>query len=536
MTFTKTALSAAALAAITALSACGGGNDTPAPVAVGDTVALTASGRIISFDRATPGTLVGSQFVTRLGSGESLVGIDYRPADGLLWALSNQGRLYTVDPTTGVATRRSTLIAAAGDDNPYAGLVGSVFAFDFNPAADRLRVISSSGQNLRINPADGATTTDGAIALAGGSASVSAAAYTNSFASTGTTQLYDIDFASDLLHLQDPPNAGTLQAGIPLGVDATAGEFDIDARTNTGYAALTVGSSTSLYTLNLAATGAGPAATLVGAIAGGEAIRGLALRQPVVATTAIGLTNDNRLVSFDPRSPNTLSATVAITGLAGGESVLGIDVRPADGLLWALATGGKLYTIDPASGAATARATLAADPADATAPYAGLAGNVVAVDFNPAADRLRVITDSGQSLRINVATGLTTTDGNINRAGSPATVAAGAYGNSFAGTTVTTLYDLDATTDVLARQMPPNDGTLVDVGALGVSFDAAAIDIAGGGNGLALAALRSGSTGPSTLYQVNLATGAATAYRTLAGAAAQIGGAAGPVLIDLAIR
>lgn len=536
----KTLLATVAVLALGGLAACGGGGDAPPPapqpVAVGDTLALTASGRIVSFNRATPATLVGAVSVTGLASGESLLGIDIRPADGLLYALGSAGNVYTVDPSTGAATLRAALRAVAGDDNPYAALVGDSFAVDFNPAADRLRVIGNLGQNLRINVTNGDTITDGLIApAAGGTATVSAGAYTNSFAGTTTTQLFDLDVVAGTLHLQDPPNNGTLAAGLPLGVTATAANgFDIDARNNTAYAALTVGGTSSLYTINLT-TGAATAVA-GGAIAGGEAIRGLALVQPA-APTAIGLTADNRLLAFNPAAPNTITSTTTITGLQTGEVILGIDFRPSNGLLYALATGGRLYTVDPATGAASFRVALAADPADLTAPYSGLASNALSVDFNPAADRLRVIADNGQSLRINVDTGLTTTGGDINRAGVAPSVLAATYANSFAGTTTTVLYDLESNSNVLAIQNPPNNGTLVDVGALGLDImGSGGFDIAGGSNGLALAALRAGTTGPMSLYAVNLTTGAATLYRGLAADAAQVGGAGGVPLVDLAIR
>jgi hypothetical protein len=194
--------------------------------------------------------------------------------------------------------------------------------------------------------------------------------------------------------------------------------------------------------------------------------------------------------------------------------------------------------VSPATGAATLKATLAADPADVTAPFTALAGTVFSVDFNPQADRLRVISDNGQNLRIVPDTGLTTTDGTINRAGVAPMVLAAAYSNSFDGTTSTTLFNLDAASDVLTQQAPPNDGTLGNIGALGIDISGmAGFDIAGGANGLALAALRSGASGPYTLYSVSLTTGAATLYRNTSGNAAlnQIGGASGPALLDIAI-
>jgi hypothetical protein len=500
---------------------------------VGDVVALTVSGQLISFNRAAPQTLVGSVVVTGLASGETLLGIDQRPADGLLYGLGSGGRLYTLDPSTGVATLKSTLRPATGD--AFTALAGAEFAVDFNPAADRLRVVSDTGQNLRIHVDTGDTITDGRITPASGTASITAAAYTNSFAGTTGTALWDIDAVAGRLHLQDPPNAGGLAAGVPLGVTATAvNGFDIDGRSNTGYAALVVGATTTLYRINLAATAA--AASAVGDIPAGQALRGLALMQPA-APSAIGLTTDNRLVAFDPKAPNTLSAQVAISGLSAGESVLGIDMRPSDRQLYALTNAGRLYTVDPASGAATLRSTLAADPADASAPYAGLSGTLFSVDFNPVADRLRVISELGQSLRINVDTGLTTTDGSIQRA-TPASVLASAYTNSFAGTATTVLYNLEANADVLTRQDPPNEGNLVDIGALGLDLNGlAGFDIAGGANGLVLAALRTGSSGPHSLYSVSLATGAVSLYRNTGDAAlSRIGGAGGPALRDLAIR
>src|SRR5262245_36078152 len=443
----------AAASAAAWLVACGGsGYDDPAPapppaplptpapspVMVGDTVALTASGKLISFNRATPGTMIGSVNVSGLATGETVLGIDVRPADGKLYALGSAGTVYTVEPSTGVATSKSTLKAVANDDDPFAALAGSDFAVDFNPVADRLRVVSNAGQNLRINVDSGEATTDGVITLASGSAHVTAAAYSNAFFGTTATQLFDIDAASGLLHLQDPPNNGTLFAGLALGVTGTqVNGFDIDALNNVGYAALTVSGASTLYRVNVASG----AASALGPVAGNEPIRGLALMQPA-APTVLGLTTDNTLIAFDPKAPNTITSTTPISGLNAGDSVIGIDTRPKDGLLYALTRAGVLYKVNPSNGAATMKATLSADPADATAPFTALAGNVFSVDFNPVADRLRVIGDGGQNLRINVDTGATTSDGTINRAGAAPMLLASAYTKSFDGATAPMLFTL----------------------------------------------------------------------------------------------
>ncbi|EZP37284.1 DUF4394 domain-containing protein [Janthinobacterium lividum] len=525
------------------LSACGGGSDhdevvvTPPPpvVVAGDVFVLTASNKLLSFDRATPATIRTTATVTGLQAGENLLGIDFRPADGQLYGVGSTGRIYTLNGVTGAATVKATLAADAGDATaPYTALAGTEFGVDFNPVADRLRIVSNTGQSLRINVDTGATTTDGNINGGAANTAITAAAYTNSFAGTASTTLFVIDAANATLYTQNPPNNGTLASAVPLGVAATGvAGFDIDARTNTGYAVMTVAGARNLYTLNLAATTA--PATLVAAIGAAEELRGIALKAPA-APIAYGLTDDARIVTFKTATPNTLDANVAVTGLAAGERLLGFDIRPKDGLLYGISSTGRIVTIDPATGAATVKATLAADALDVTAPYTAIAGTAFGVDFNPVADRLRVIGNAGQSLRINVDTGATTTDGAVNRAGAAPSVTAAAYTNSFAGTTATMLFDIDTASAALALQNPPNDGTLVNVGALGVAVAGdVGFDIAGGANGLALAALRTSATGPSSLYRIDLATGGAVLSGGAATPAASAIGNGAVGLVDIAI-
>ena len=528
-----------------ALAACGSSNDrqpapqpTPTPMppamSVGDVFILTASNRLASVNRDAPGTVRTTVAVTGLQSGENLMGIDVRPADGLLYGVGSTGRIYTIDPASGAATLKSRLMADAADTTaPFTALAGTEFGVDFNPVADRLRVVGNTGQNLRINVDNGATTTDGDINGGATNGAITAAAYTNSFAGTASTTLYVLDSASDTMYVQNPPNNGTLASPIALGVDAGATNgFDIDARSNMGYAVLSVGGVRNLYSVNLAATAA--PLTAVGALGLTEDIRGIALRA-VAAPVVYGLTDSARLVSFKPAAPNTLDANLAITGLAANETLLGIDFRPRDGLLYGITSSARIVTIDPATGAATAKLTLSADPTDTTLPYTAIAGTAFAVDFNPVADRLRVIGNTGQSLRINVDTGATTTDGAINRAGAAPMVTAAAYTNSYAGTTTTALYDIDTASGSLALQNPPNDGVLANIGMLGMAvMGDVGFDIAGGANGMVLAALRSSAGGASTLYRVDLATGAATPINGAATpATSAIGGSLG--LRDIAI-
>lgn len=528
-----------------ALAACGGSSKhhddnhpgtTPPGATVGDVIALTASNRLVSFDRATPGAIRTNVAVSGLQSGENLVGIDVRPRDGLLYGVGSTGRLYTIDAVTGAAALKSRLSADSADTTaPFTELAGTDFGVDFNPVADRLRIVSNTGQSLRINVDTGATTTDGNINGGAANTAITASAYTNSFTGTGSTTLYGIDSANSTLYTQNPPNDGTLAMPVPLGVNlGSANGFDIDARTNVGYLLGTVGGARNLYSVNLGAST--NAATLVGAIGVSENLRGIALRggqSPMV----LGLRDDGRLVGFKPATPNTLDSDVAITGLNSGESLLGIDVRPKDNLLYGLTSNGRILTIDTTTGATTLKATLAADATDTTAPYTAIQGTAFAVDFNPVADRLRVISNSGQNLRINVDTGATTTDGAINRAGAAPVVTAAAYTNSIPNASATQLFDIDSTSSVLALQNPPNDGALVNVGPLGMTIAGdAGMDIGGGANGLALAALRTGATGPSTLYRIDLTTGAATPINGTTTPATSMIGTGTPGLRDIAIR
>ena len=258
---------------------------------------------------------------------------------------------------------------------------------------------------------------------------------------------------------------------------------------------------------------------------------------PVVqAGDVFVLTASNKLVSFDIGTPGTVRTSVAVTGLQSGENLLGIDFRPADGQLYGVGSTGRLYTLNGTTGAATLKATLAADATDTTLPFTALAGTDFGVDFNPVADRLRVISNSGQSLRINVDTGATTTDGAINRAGVAPVVAAAAYTNSVPNATATQLFDVDSASSVLALQNPPNDGTLVNVGPLGVTIAGdGGMDIAGGANGLVLAALRTTDGGPTSLYRVDITTGAGTLIGGATNPTASRIGSGTPGIKDIAI-
>lgn len=209
-----------------------------------------------------------------------------------------------------------------------------------------------------------------------------------------------------------------------------------------------------------------------------------------------------------------VGASMKMSGLSG--KLLGIDVRPADGLLYGLVGDGTIVTIDPASGKATQKSKL-----DVMLP----SGVIATVDFNPVADRLRVIGSDGTNLRANVDDGKVTKDGQLKFAdndmhkGKAPKIVAGAYTNAMKGAKETTLYDIDAT-GALVKQVPPNEGVLNSIGMIGMTAETAAFDIVAEttGQGMNTGWLMAGDS----LYKVDLATGKASSVGKITGVSGSV--------------
>lgn len=192
------------------------------------------------------------------------------------------------------------------------------------------------------------------------------------------------------------------------------------------------------------------------------------------------------------------------TGLAGGASLVGFDVRPADGRLYGVTPDGAIVIVDAKTGSWEKVSQLS---------EALPTGVPLSVDFNPVADRLRVIGANGMNLRVNVLDGQAVVDGMLkyadadaHKAHTPGVTAAG-YTNSVAGAKETALFDIDLAAGMLLRQAPPNDGILNTVGPLGVVLDGpVAFDVWSDGAGSNVGWLLNGGR----LHTVNLSTGAAT--------------------------
>ncbi len=254
-------------------------------------VAPSAStSQIITFDSNSPSVFTTSPLISGLNSGDVLMDIDVRPLNNVLYGIANSGNLYTINPVTGVATFNAA----------PASSVGTATSVDFNPVADRLRIISlntainlggvNPGQlNFRLTPGTGVVSTDGTLSYAVGDINAGFAdrpnivgsAYTNSFAGATTTTLYGLDnvvgpFGTQgflVMHTGSPQfnSLSTVAAltlnGQPFDLADNTG-FDISGAT--GFAYVTISNTNNLaplgdflFRLNLAtgqltALGSGP--------------------------------------------------------------------------------------------------------------------------------------------------------------------------------------------------------------------------------------------------------------------------------------
>lgn len=274
------------------LSACA----TPTSQVPQETVyAVTEGMELIKFKSDRPGTALERRALSGLQAGDSLRGIDYRVARGVLFALADSGRLYTVD----TAQARLTPVAAAAPQ-PWP-VQGQIVGVDFNPTVDRIRVVSNSGQNLRLhpetnavvdgNPNEAGLQLDGALhyvagdRYAGRKPEIAGVAYTYNKKDEKITTNYAIDRALGALLMQGSqegttpvisPNTGQLRTVGLLGTGALSdAHFDISDVANTALlAARPAGQTqTRLYLLDLASG----RASEVGRVGSGERLLGLAI-------------------------------------------------------------------------------------------------------------------------------------------------------------------------------------------------------------------------------------------------------------------
>jgi hypothetical protein len=259
--------------------ACGGSGSTAPPIGAPSPIiyGIDSANTLVVFRATRPDLVTRTVAATGLQAGERIVGIDFRPTDGKLYALGTSNRVYALDTLSGAAT-------AVGVAPFTPALRGTAFGVDFNPVVDLLRVVGDSDQNLRLSPVTGgAAGTDTALAYAVGDPNVGAdpqivaAAYTNSVPGAATTALYAIDAGRGALVTLPIPNAGKLTTVGSLGALTTPlVGFDINGSTGVAYVALNPPATTTtrLHTVNLSTGGVTP----TGVVGHGAPLVGIAVQ------------------------------------------------------------------------------------------------------------------------------------------------------------------------------------------------------------------------------------------------------------------
>lgn len=493
----------------------------------GDTVIISNTS-VMTFNRSDPSVLVTRQPITGLADfvgADAIVAIDYH-STGLLYAFGRAGHIYLLDPATGVASLQFTLLGRV----PWLGTIFQITPttrvdMDFTAAGD-LTI-----QTSPITDQYGMTlprtiivniTNPNASTLTFGSVDRDSFAYSPAIEGAAISLQYWVN--GDRI-------GGNTSNGWPLGVTASPrGGFDIEARTRNGYFISTASGQNTLYRVQANSATQRPA-SMVGKIGTSESIIGLALVQPSPIQVT-GLVAGNKLVTFNAKTPNTILRSTPITGLANGEVLAGIDYRPADRQLYGVTTAGGIYRISD-SGVATQTAQM----------NAPLVGSRFSVDFDPGRDRMRIIGQSGSNLEVNITTGqvvvlptLTRTAGSLQVSAGPGVFAAAAFSDSYAGSGISSLQFLEATTSRLHFNFSSSAFATPYLTGLGVTLgDIATLDSAGPGNLFMLMALPTGPAGPSALYNI-VNNGVAQQYPTGAASLSLVGGASGPLLLDIAIK
>lgn len=512
--------------------------------------ALQPKNVLIAVDSADPTVVLAQTKVKGLARQESLVAIDFRPGTGELYGAGSAGSLYRIDPSSGGTTAVGIGLGVQ--------LLGTAFGIDFSPTTDELRLVSDLDQNLRISPDAGAVIdsspdaagVQGDVNLAfaatdrnaGVDPYIAGAAYTNNSPGAMSSTLYVLDNNQDMLVRQgsvggSPTSAdsGQLFTVGSLGVTPLSYDgFDIITTdgVDTAYAAFGVQPRrpSQLYTINL-----NTGLATVGGEIGRKRQPTLAIAVAPVGADLFAVSKKNELLSLNTATPGLILGSTKINGIGRGERIVGIDFRPADNTLFALTTGERLYTINPAAGIATPIGPASAVSMNKRASYG--------FDFNPAVDEIRVVNDADENVRFdptaaaaidfnpNVAgvqgdTNLAYIAGDSNQGKDPSIVGI-AYTKNLPSGTPTTLYGIDSAQNTLVTQgsigggpTSPSTGQLLTVGGLGVNVgEAVGFDIkTADGIDFAYATFLSDNRRDG-LYRINLSTGAATFLGSLASVA-----------------
>jgi hypothetical protein len=294
-----------------------------APASAERIAAVTAAGQLALIDTAKPSAM-SLRSISGLGSSDVVQGIDWRPARNeavIVTAtaptvINGTPKTWVIDPHVGT----TSLIGVSASFLPaFGNLAGDV---NFNPVADRLRVVNVNDENFRINPDSGDLAGDDADVTPPANTALIGVAYDRNVTGATASTAYAINRADSTLAMLGGPdglpsaNSGALTTVGPLNLTlapSNDGGFDISGETGTAYAALTDNADglTHLYTIDLS-TGA---ATNLGLIGNGATeLRSLTVipPPPAGATGPQGLTG-----------PEGAAGPTGATGPAGSPGAKG---------------------------------------------------------------------------------------------------------------------------------------------------------------------------------------------------------------------
>ena len=236
------------------------------------------------------------------------------------------------------------------------------------------------------------------------------------------------------------------------------------------------------------------------------------------------LTVSNHLLHFRSSAPGTILSDVALSGMQPSENMLAIDFRPRTAQLYGLGSSSRLYVINPSSGAAT--------PVGSGPFMPALTGSEFGFDFNPVPDRIRVVGDNNQNLRLNPVTGaVAAVDTPLSFAPTDVysmivpLVGGSAYSNNVPTATLTTLYGYEFHKNALVTQggvngsPSANSGQLFTVGSSGVTACNTLIGLDIAASGQAYVSLNTGACTVTDLYTVNLGVGKVVLIGNIGGGA-----------------
>ena len=280
---------------------------------------VTSSGALVRFDIATPGTLTMAKQITGLGIGETILGIDFRPATGELYGLGSASKLYIINPNTAVATQ-------VGPNGAFA-LSGTAFGFDFDPALDQIRVVSDNGQNIRVRSNGTLAANDGTLTwappeTASPPPSVVAIAFNNNAPPSSTPGApFFIDSARDALGIIN--NGQLYRVGLMFQNVSSVAGFDIytnAAGQMTLLAVLNIAGTSGLYRIDSGTAQLFPLGNfLAGMTMTGFAVAPKEPRLGNISTRALVQTGNNVMIAgfvIEGTGPQTLAVVATGPSLA----------------------------------------------------------------------------------------------------------------------------------------------------------------------------------------------------------------------------